>query len=59
MGYEFSEGTVGAVLRCSMQFQASAGDLTARSSNGFFIHLAEPGLERLKAGLHWNIKQST
>ena len=50
---------MGAVLRCSMQFQASAGDLTARSSNGFFIHLAEPGLERLKAGLHWNIKQST
>ena len=29
VGYEFSEGTVGAVLRCSMQFQASAGDLTA------------------------------
>ena len=45
---------MGAALLCSILFQVSTGDLTARSSNGFFIHLAEPGLERLKAGLHWN-----
>ena len=40
---------MGAALLCCILFQASTGDSTARSSNGFFIHLAEPGLERLKA----------
>lgn len=55
VAYEFSEGTVGAALFCCILFQASTGDLTARSSSFTWLSLVWKGWRLGSAG---TIKQS-